>query len=83
MEGCLTAQSQRAYARAHPDIRFKHVSGKKAESVSVPFKGPYGIGTAGQDEVRFDGWDKGVWKRSRFLQSYCSKNLPPTETGHN
>jgi len=50
MEGCLTAQSQRAYARAHPDIRFKHVSGKKAESVSVPFKGPYGIGTAGQDE---------------------------------
>eukprot|EP00620_Florenciella_sp_RCC1587_P012983 CAMPEP_0182573120 /NCGR_PEP_ID=MMETSP1324-20130603/18261_1 /TAXON_ID=236786 /ORGANISM="Florenciella sp., Strain RCC1587" /LENGTH=207 /DNA_ID=CAMNT_0024788165 /DNA_START=39 /DNA_END=662 /DNA_ORIENTATION=+ len=50
LEGCITAEAQRVYAQDHPNIRFKQVSGKKAESVSVPYQGPFGIGTSGKDE---------------------------------
>ena len=50
LEGCITAEAQRVYAQEHPNIRFKQVSGKKVESVSVPYKGPFGIGTSGKDE---------------------------------
>ena len=50
LEGCITAEAQRVYAQDHPNIRFKQVSGKKAEGFSVPYQGPFGIGTSGKDE---------------------------------
>lgn len=51
-EGCLTAQSQRAYAQEHPDIRFSQ-PGAKRTATSLPFHGPYGCASITEtDSIR-------------------------------
>ena len=43
-DGCITAKSQREFAQAHQNIRFKQPQPKGTNKhYSVPYKGPYGL----------------------------------------
>lgn len=84
-EGCITSKSQRAYAQAHKDIRFKQPSvNSRQEKFQVPFAGPYGAASEGQtDSVRnlieasYTDWDDDLQDYPDLTAIQKKKRLKP------